>query len=96
MPRKDKVKEERKSLYFDLICGIINSTLAIICIFFTTIVYGIKDVLGFSIGVTFCIFYLGVSIFLIFIGIYTKQKEKKYGIISKKKRKREIKAPIVS
>ena len=35
-------------------------------------------------------------VFLIFIGIYTKQKERKYGVISEKKKKRELKPPIVS
>ncbi len=93
---KDKAKRERKSLYFDLICGIINSTLAIIGIIFTTIVHGFRNIAGFYIGLTFCICYLGSSIFLIIFGIFTKQKEKKYGVISKKKRKREIKPPIVS
>jgi len=96
MPLEDKVKRERKHLYFDLICGIINSTVAIIAIIFATIKFGLRNVGGFYIGLTFCIFYLGISIFLIILGIYTKQKEKKYGVISKNKRKREIKPPIVS
>ncbi|GAG90598.1 unnamed protein product [marine sediment metagenome] len=92
---KDKAKQERKGLYFDLICGIVNSILAIIGIIFATIVYGIRNDAGFYIGLTFCICYLGISIFLIIFGIYTKQKEKKYGVVSKKKRKRELKPPIV-
>jgi len=94
--RKDKATEERKGLYFDLICGIINSIFAIIAIIFTTIVYGIRNVAGFYIGLTVCICYLGFSIFLIFLGIYTKQKERKHGVISKKKKKRELKPSIVS
>jgi len=96
MPLEDKVKRERKHLYFDLICGIINSTVAISAIIFATIKFGLRNVAGFYIGLTFFICYLGVSIFLIIFGIYTKQKEKKYGVISNKKRKREIKPPIVS
>ena len=93
---KDKAKQERKSFYFDLICGIVNIMLAIIGIIFTAIVYGIRNVAGFYIGLTVCISYLGISIFLIFIGIYTKQRERKHGVISKKKKKRELKPPIVS
>lgn len=96
MSRNDRVKRERKHLYFDLICGIINSTFAITAIIFATIVYGLRNVAGFYIGLTLCICYLGASIFLIIFGIYTKQKEKKHGIISKKKKKRVLKPPIVS
>jgi len=96
MVRRDKVKEERKALYFDIICGIFNSILALIGIIFSTLVYGIREVAGFFIGLTVFISYLGLSIFLIFIGIYTKQKERKHGVISKKKKKRELKPPIVS
>ena len=96
MVRKDRATEERKGLYADLICGIVNSILALIGIISTTILYGIRRVAGFYIGLTVCICYLGISIFLIIFGIYTRQKEKKFGVISKKKRKREIRPPIVS
>ncbi|MFW9881906.1 MAG: hypothetical protein ACFFG0_53260 [Candidatus Thorarchaeota archaeon] len=96
MPRKDPAKEERKNLYFDLICGIINSGFAVISIIFVSIVYGIRYGAGFYFGLTFCLCYLGVTIFLVLYGIYTKYTEKNYDIISKKKKKRESKPPIVS
>ncbi len=96
MVRKDRATEERKGLYFDIICGIVNSILALIGIIFSTLIYGIRDVTNFYIGLTVCISYLGFSIFLIFIGIYTKQKERKHGVISEKKKKRDLKPPIVS
>ncbi|MFX1344558.1 MAG: hypothetical protein ACFFBC_01420 [Promethearchaeota archaeon] len=96
MSQNDKIKSERKSLYFDLICGIINSTFAISTIIFVTIEYGFRNTPGFYVGLTFCIIYLGVSIFLIIIGIYTGRIEKKYGIVGRKKKKRELKPPIVS
>lgn len=96
MVRKDRATEERKGLYADLICGIVNSILALIGIIFSTLIYGIRRGAGSYIGLTFLICYLGISIFLIIFGIYTKQKEKKFGVISKKKRKREIRPPIVS
>jgi MFS family permease len=96
MSQNEKIRRERKHLYFDLICGIINSTFAIIAIIFTTIVYGLRNIPGFYVGLIFSIFYLGVSIFLIILGIYTGRIEKKYGIVGKKKKKREIKPPIVS
>ena len=96
MSRNARLKRERKHLYFDLICGIINSTLALTGIIYATIVYGVRNVAGFYIGLTFFSCYLGVSIFLIIYGIYTRQKEKKYGIVRREKKKRELKPPMVS
>jgi hypothetical protein len=96
MTQEDRLKRERKHLYFDLICGVINSTFAISAIIFVTIVYGFRSTPGFYLGFIFCILYLGISIFFIIFGIYTRQMEKKYGIVGGKKKKRELKPPIVS
>lgn len=96
MVRKDKVKEERKSLYFDITCGLINSILALIGIIVTTAIHGIRSVANYYIGLTICICYLGLSIFLIFMGFYTKHKERKKEVVSKRMEKRELKPPIVS
>jgi len=96
MSQNDKIRRERKHLYFDLICGLINSTFAISAIIFVTIKYGLRNIPGFYVGLILSIFYLGVSIFFIILGIYTGRIEKKYGIVGRKKKKREIKAPIVS
>ncbi len=57
MVRKDKATEERKGLYFDIICGIVNSVLALIGIIISTLIYGIRDVTNFNIGLTVCISY---------------------------------------
>ena len=97
MAFKDQAKEERKRLYFDLICGIISSILAITGIIFFAIMYGITDYAGFITGLIFWIFYLCLSIFMIIIGLYTGYIEKKYGLYirkRKKKKKKKIEPPI--
>ncbi len=92
---KDEAKQERKKLYFDLICGTVSAILAIAGIIFFAIAYGITNWAGFLTGLIFWILYLFLSLFLIGVGLYTKQQERKYGIYTKKKKKKEIKPPIV-
>ncbi len=92
---KDQAKDERKKLYFDLICGIVSAILALIGIIFFAIAYGITSWVGFLTGLIFWILYLFLSIFLIGVGIYTKKQERKYGIVTTKKKKKEIKPPII-
>jgi len=92
MPRKDPETEERKKLYFDLICGIICSITALTGIIFITITQGITDLTGWLTGLIFWCFYLVFSFFLIGIGLYSMHKERKYGIIKSKK---ELRPPIV-
>ncbi|MFX1572561.1 MAG: phage holin family protein [Promethearchaeota archaeon] len=95
MGLKDEAKEERKRLYFDLICGTISAILAIVGILFFAIAYGITNRTGFLTGLIFWISYLILSVFLIGVGLYTKHQERKYGIYIKKKKKKEIKPPRV-
>ena len=40
---KSKIKSERKSIYFDCICGVISSTISLTGIFYVVINYGIYD-----------------------------------------------------
>jgi hypothetical protein len=76
MPRKSKEVEERKSLYIDLTCGIVSSILSLSGIIFFAVMFGITYWPGFFAGLIFWIFYLGLSIFMIGIGLYTKKKER--------------------
>lgn len=74
-PRLNKEKSERKRLYFDLICGLVSSILAIIGIIFCAVMYGIKDMAGWLTGLVFWVLYFFLSVFLLSIGLYTKHKE---------------------
>jgi len=87
-------KSKRIQIYFDCICGVVSSIIAVICIFFSVQQKGIFDPTFFIIGLSFWIGYLAVSIFLIGLGIYTYYREKNFNpdAIPKKK----LKAPIVS
>lgn len=77
MPSKiDQAKSERKRLYFDLICGIVSSVLALTGIIFFAVMYGISNMAGWLTGLVFWILYLLLSIFMISIGVYTKYKER--------------------
>ncbi|MFX1281817.1 MAG: hypothetical protein ACFFA3_20880 [Promethearchaeota archaeon] len=77
MPSKiDQAKSERKRLYFDLICGIVSSILALTGIIFFAVMYGITNMAGWLTGLVFWILYLSLSIFMISIGVYTKYKER--------------------
>ena len=94
MPSQDKkVRSERKAIYFDCICGSISSIAALIGIFVFWQQEGILYPVNFTVGLIFWIGYLGISIFIIGLGINSYYGEKNYDpdAISKKK----IKAPIV-
>jgi len=91
--RKD-VLRHRKSIYFDCICGATSAIISLSAIFYFTSREGIYDMTAYVISVTFWFFWLGLSLFLISLGLYTYYLEKKYpeGIKTKKK----LKPPIVS
>lgn len=91
---RDEQKEERKKIYFDLMCGLISAILALTGIITTAIIYGITRWAGFFTGLTFWLLYLSLSMFLLGFGLYSKRQEKKYGVGGK--RKKEIRAPMVS
>ena len=88
-----KVRSVRRQVYFDCICGSVSSIAALIGIFVFAQEKGILYPVNFTVGLIFWIGYLGMSIFLIGLGIYTYYGEKNYNpdAISKKK----INAPIV-
>ncbi|MHA1233471.1 MAG: hypothetical protein ACTSQL_00120 [Promethearchaeota archaeon] len=87
------LKSERVQIYFDCICGSVCSISALIGIFFFTQQEGILYPANFTIGLIFWIGYLGLSIFIIGLGIYTYYREKSFNpdAIPKKK----LRAPIV-
>ena len=74
--KRDKAKSERKGFYFDVICGMVSSIIALTSIIFVSIMYGITNMGGWFAGLTFWILYLILSLFLMGIGFYTKRKEK--------------------
>ncbi|MFX1322550.1 MAG: hypothetical protein ACFFAQ_13000 [Promethearchaeota archaeon] len=90
-----EVKNIRISIYFDLICGAISSSLALIAIVFTSIKFGIesKYLTGFIIALTFWILYLIFSLFMIFYGIYLYMQEIHFD--DKKKIRKNLKPPIL-
>ena len=94
MPSKLKnIKSERIAIYFDCICGTICSITAFFGIFYFTQQKGILFPVNFTVGLIFWFGYLGISIFIIGLGIYTYYREKNFNpdAIPKKK----LKAPMV-
>ncbi len=90
--RHSEEKNYRIGIYFDCICGSIISIISLTGIFYSAIVT--KTTGSFwVIGLSFWTAYLLVSIYLIFLGIYTYFREKKYGV---KEPKKDLKPPIVS
>ncbi len=84
-------KKDRQALYFDLICGIVSSILALTGIFYVAITQKIRNMGMFITGASFWILYLILSIFLIGMGVYLWYKEKYWDEIIPKK---DLKPPI--
>ena len=87
-----RVKKERQGIYFDLICGIISSILALSGIIFVYVESGIVRPAFFFFGLAFWIFYLCFAIFMICLGIYLWYEEKHF---DENEQRRDLKAPIV-
>jgi len=85
---RENAKRERKQLYFDIMCSIVSSVLALTGIIFFAIMYGITDWSGFYTGLIFWIFYLTLSLFLLGIGLYSRYLELKYGLYTPRKKKK--------
>jgi hypothetical protein len=85
-------KSERKSIYFDIMCGITSSIIALTGIAWAVVFNRVASIGWFTISVTFWGGYLAFSFFLISLGIYTWHKEKN---LDKYKPKKDLKAPIV-
>lgn len=92
MALKDEAKSHRRAIYFDLICGVICSTTALIGIIFVSLTQQITYMAGYLMGLTFWIFYLIFSLFLISVGIYTWWREKNFESQSPRN---DLKPPIV-
>jgi len=90
---KDEAKNDRKRLYFDLICGIICSVTALTGIIVVTIMYGITSIVGWLTGLTFWMLYLIFSLLFVCYGLYTKWKDKNF---DEKAPRKDLKPPIVS
>ncbi|MHA1460064.1 MAG: hypothetical protein ACTSO8_01170 [Promethearchaeota archaeon] len=79
MPTQHKdLKSQRIAIYFDCICGTICSISAFIGIFIFTQQEGILFPVNFTIGLSFWIGYLSLSLFIIGLGIYTYYQEKRF------------------
>lgn len=92
MALKDREKQERKFLYFDLICGLVSSIISLIGIVYVGLTQEITHSDRFIVGLTFWIFYLIFSIFMICLGIYLWYREKYF---DEEQYKNDLKAPIV-
>jgi len=89
--QRKRDKKERQAIYFDLICGIISSILALTGIFYVAITQRIRNMGMFITGAAFWFFYLIFSLFLIGMGIYLWYKEKYW---DEKTYKKDLKPPI--
>jgi uncharacterized membrane protein len=92
MQSSKEAKNERISVYVDCILGTVSSSLALIGITFTTIKYGISNPKMYSIGLTFWIFWLMLSLFLIGLGIYTHKKNKNFDAT---KTSKDLRPPVI-
>jgi len=94
---RNDLKSERILIYFDLICGVISSSIAIFTIVFFTITEGITQITTtYIIGFGFWIMWLLMSLFFIGVGIYTYYAEKNYDTRAKSRKLKKINVPIVS
>jgi len=89
---KSRAKKERQAIYFDLICGIVSSTIAISAMIFVAVVKAIKSLKWYIVGMTFWVGYLIFSFLMITFGIYTYYQEKHW---EERKSKHKLRAPIV-
>ena len=97
MPYPNSVKNERIAIYFDIISGTVISAISLFCIIFFSITEGIKNFsIFYVLGVLFWIGWLGISIFLIVIGIKSYYNEKYFELTGEHKKPRKLKAPMVS
>ena len=89
--QKKRDKKDRQALYFDLICGIVSSILALTGISYVAITQKIRNMGMFITGASFWILSLILSIFLIGMGVYLWYKEKHW---DEEKSRKDLKPPI--
>ncbi|MFW9818568.1 MAG: hypothetical protein ACFFE5_03075 [Candidatus Thorarchaeota archaeon] len=92
MSTSKQIKSERKGIYFDIICGLTSSVIALTGIACAVIFNRVASMGWFTISVTFWGGYLAFSVFLIGLGIYSWHKEKN---LDKYKPRTDLKAPVV-
>ena len=96
MDEDKQIKNERIAVYFDCICGTTSSLIAIIGIIFFALPLGITNFSLFIASLTFWIFYLLISFYLIGLGIFTHYANKNYETRVKSRKPKKLKAPMIS
>jgi uncharacterized membrane protein (DUF485 family) len=84
-------KDERIAIYFDLLCGIISSAIALIGIFYVFFTHRIISTGWFTVSLIFWIGYLVFSFTIIGFGIYVWKREKHF---DSSKQRTDLRAPI--
>ena len=92
MKSEKEIKDERIALYFDLICGVVTSSVALTGLTYVFVSHRIFSIGWFTISITFWLGFLLLSLLLIGYGIYTYQKNKHFDSSEPRK---DLKAPIV-
>jgi hypothetical protein len=92
--RGDRHRRERIAIYFDCILGILCATFAFIGFIFFAPPLTSENLPAFLLNLSFWLFLLAVSFFLIGLGIHTYYKEKNYDPNAPPRE--DIKAPMVS
>lgn len=92
MESSDQARQERISVYVDCILGTISAILSLSGIAFFTIKFGVSNRTTYTIGLTFWVFWLLFSLFLIGLGIYTHMKNKNF---DQTKTRRDLRPPVV-
>jgi hypothetical protein len=90
--QRKRAKKENQQLYFDLICGLISSIIAITAIIYVGLTQQIRSIGMYVTGLSFWIFYLCFSIFMICLGIYLWYKEKHW---DEEMSRKDLKPPII-
>jgi len=92
MKSEREIKDERKAIYFDVICGLLSSILSLTGLAVAAISHRIFNMGWFAVSVTFWTAYLLFSFFLIGLGIYTWKMNKNFDT---KKPSKDLRAPVV-
>ena len=92
MASKSQAKRERQAIYFDLICGVTSSVIALTGITYAVISNRVTIIGWFIASVAFWMGYLLFSVLMISIGLYTNYQSKHF---DPSKYKKDIKPPIV-
>ncbi len=92
LTKRDKLKNERIGLYFDLLCGATGAVISLTGIVYVAILNRVANIGLIIASLTLWMVYLLISIVMISVGIYSKIKEKNFDETNYKK---DLRAPIV-